>query len=126
MDFIYTNETDSFGTEFATIDILADDGSVLAHFLSIPEEDGMTEEYVRGNMKELAEKFKVVPIVSSSERIDELQKTVALLADAIIHPITGTVSAWAALVRMGVKTLADVPASIRDAVEKLINSIAIR
>lgn len=126
MDFTYMKETDSFGTEFATIDILADDGSVLAHFLSIPKEDGMTEEYVKEHIVELAEKFKVVPIVSSSERIDELQKTVALLADAIIHPITGTVSAWAALVRMGVKTLADVPASIRDAVEKLINSIAIR
>lgn len=126
MDFIYTKEMDSFGTEFASIDILADDGSVLAHFLSIPEKDGMTENYVKEHMKELAEKFKVVPVVSSSERIDELQKTVALLADAIIHPITGTVSAWAALVRMGMKTLTDVPASIRDAVEKLINSIAIR
>lgn len=126
MNFTYTKETDSFGTEFATIDILADDGSILAHFLSIPKEDGMTEEYVKENMKELAEKYKVVPIVSSSERIDELQKTVALLADAIIHPITGTVSAWAALVRMGIKTLADVPASIRDAVEKLIDSIVIR
>lgn len=123
MDFTYMKETDSFGTEFATIDILADDGSVLAHFLSIPKEDGMTEEYVKEHIVELAEKFKVVPIVSSSERIDELQKTVGLLADAIIHPVTGAISAWAVLVHLGIKTLVDVPASLRDAVEKLIESL---
>jgi len=125
MEFTYIKETDSFGTEFATVDITKD-GETVAHFLTIPAEDGMTEEYVKEHLAELADKFKLVPIISSSERIDELQKTVALLADAIIHPITGTVSAWAALVRMGMKTLADVPASIRDAVEKLVNSIAIR
>lgn len=123
MEFTYTRETDSFGTEFATIDILADDGSVLAHFLSIPKEDGMTEGYVRKHLAELAEKFKPVPTISSSERIDDLEKTIGLLADAIIHPVTGTVSAWAALVHAGLASLSDVPSTLRDAVVKIIESI---
>ena len=122
MDFTYTKETDSFGTEFATVDITKD-GETVAHFLTIPAEDGMTEEYVKEHLAELADKFKLVPIVSSSERIDDLQQTVGLLADAIIHPVTGAISAWAALVHLGIKTLVDVPASLRDAVEKLIESL---
>ena len=122
MEFTYIRETDSFGTEFATVDITKD-GETVAHFLTIPAEDGMTEDYVKSHLEELSAKFKPMPIVSTDERIDDLEKTIGLLADAIIHPVTGTVSAWAALVHAGLASLSDVPSTLRDAVVKIIESI---
>ena len=83
MNYSYDLQVDSFGTEYADVAIFDNNGDFKAAFIVIPAEDGMTEDYVKNNLEELAERYKPIPYISPDERLDKIEPIVTALAQEI-------------------------------------------
>lgn len=85
LEYNYNLNVDSFGTEYATIEIFNSEQGSVASFIAIPAENGYTEEYVKQHLEELAEQYKPVPYYPPEERLDVLEPLVKALAEKIIE-----------------------------------------